>query len=156
MPLWSLIEDSKIHIMDIGLKYQEVIDFLTTHGNDPQHILAGQAHLSFTNQHALANSVIYQFLIRPWAHDDTVTVLLGMILPAMARALQRIFADHLEGGRWVDAPAEVRQQAAGLPKHNKFSESVFGHLDPLIREKPNITTIATEAYIMFSHNSTLS
>ncbi len=68
--------------------------------------------------------------------------------------MQQIFSDHLENGKWANASPELRQKTCGLPKHNKFSESVFGHLDRLMREKPNITTIASEAFIMFSHNKT--
>ena len=69
------------------------------------------------------------------------------MLPAMARLLSPIFADHLPGGRW--------DKLKGLPSHNKYSESIFGHVDHLMREKPCITTIASESYIMFTHNHTL-
>lgn len=53
--------------------------------------------------------------------------------------------------------SQKKERAKGLPKHNKFSESIFGHLhlDRLMRENPNITTIASESYIMFAHNNTL-
>ena len=77
------------------------------------------------------------------------------MLPAMARLLQRIFSDHLEGGEWSDVSAEERTRLIGVPKHNKYSESIFGHLDRIMKEKPNISAIASEAYIMFSHNKTM-
>jgi L,D-peptidoglycan transpeptidase YkuD (ErfK/YbiS/YcfS/YnhG family) len=44
----------------------------------------------------------------------------------------------------------------GFPAHNKFSESVFGRMDFMLRQKPNISTITSEAFIMFSNNKTSS
>ena len=40
----------------------------------------------------------------------------------------------------------------GIPTNNKFSETIFGHLDRLLKEKSNISLIASEAFIMFVHN----
>lgn len=48
----------------------------------------------------------------------------------------------------------MRDDLVSVPKHNKFSETIFGHLDRMLLEKPNISLIASEAYIMFSHNRT--
>lgn len=49
---------------------------------------------------------------------------------------------------------ELRENLSSAPKHNKFSETIFGHLDRILKEKPNISLIASEAYIMFVHNKT--
>ena len=43
----------------------------------------------------------------------------------------------------------------GYQSNNKFSESIFGHLNRLMWEKANMSTIAKEACLMFSHNHTL-
>lgn len=117
--------------------------------------MSGVSHLSFTNQRKLQNDVIFQTLKKEWQHDALVQSILENMLPAMAKLLQRIFTDHLEGGKWIEVSPEIRERCKGLPKHNKFSESIFGHLDRILREKPSISTIAAEAYIMFSHNRTL-
>ena len=37
---------------------------------------------------------------------------------------------------------------------HKFSESVFGFMDQLVRSKPNISTLSAEAYVMFANNKT--
>lgn len=145
VPLWASIEDSTIHVLDIGTRYQEVIHFLMIASNRSQEFISGDLHLSFSNLHALENSVIYCHLIKPWDHDDKVDVILQVMLPAMARLLQRIFSDHLEGGEWSDVSAEERTRLIVVPKHNKYSESIFGHLDRIMKEKPNISAIASEA-----------
>ena len=49
----------------------------------------------------------------------------------------------------------MRLKTASVPKHNKFSKTIFGHLDRILRGKPNVSIIANEAYVMFVHNTTL-
>ena len=134
----SISEDTK-------RQYQDIID----------KFISGILKLSFCHDSNLQHNVIFEKLVEPWEHDRKVEVILHIMLPAMARLLQHIFSDHLEGGKWQEVSPDVRERIRGLPKHNKFSESVFGHLDKLLKQKPNITTVASEAYIMFSHNNTL-
>ena len=118
--------------------------------------MKGKLHLSFSETNKLERDLIYQKLLEPWEHDAMTEVILTHMLSGEAELLKRIFADHLEGGRWYEESLnpDIREKAKGLPKHNKFSETIFGHLDRLLREKPNITTVASEAMIMFSHNKT--
>ena len=47
-----------------------------------------------------------------------------------------------------------RNALAGTTKHNKFSESVFGFMDQLMRSNPNTSTLSAEAYVMFANNKT--
>ena len=157
MPLWSSIEDSNIHIMDIGVRYQEIIDYLVNASSNVEEFMNGRLHLSFSDRHLLQSDLIFQKLRHPWEHDDMTEAILTHMLSAMASLLKRMFADHLEGGRWSEASAsqDIREKTKGLPKHNKFAESIFGHLDRLMREKPSITTVASEACIMFAHNKTM-
>ena len=49
---------------------------------------------------------------------------------------------------------EMRRRSMGTMKYNKFSESVFGYLDTLLRMKPNVSVLASEAFVMFSANKT--
>jgi hypothetical protein len=68
---------------------------------------------------------------------------------------------HLQGG-W---PAAVfyslgnpmpyaYDQVHGVPLHNKLCERVFGLWDWLQRSRPNITTLAVEAYTLYAINHT--
>jgi hypothetical protein len=133
--LWSSIENKNIHIMDIGAIYQEVINLLIQAAEDTEEFMSGNLLLSFSDAPHLQADPIYQKLRQVWTHDDKVLVILKVILPAIAELLQRIFADHLVGGKWDEASPEEIAKVRGLPNHNKFSESVFGHLDRLLREK---------------------
>ena len=155
VPLWQVIEDRSINIIDIGQQYQEVIDFLTRASESIEDFITGKLFVSFANQEKTKSDVIFQDLIRSSDVDDKVQTILLVMLPAMARLLSSIFADHLPGGKWGTPTQQLRDKLKGLPSHNKYSESIFGHLDHLVREKPCITTIASESYIMFTHNHTL-
>ena len=155
VPLWCSIEDSSIHLMDICVQYQELVDYLVVCSTHPEKIMTASDTLSFCSMETVRSDPSFMALVQPWKHDDKVDVILRIMPPAVARLLQCIFADHLPGGKWNNAEPDIRQKTKGLPKHNKFSESVFGHLDHIMREKPNITTIVSEAYLLFSHNATL-
>ncbi len=84
MPLWSSIEDSGIHLMDIGQQYQEVIDFLTEASENVQVFMRGDVHLSFSDAAHVHNDAIFRQLIEEWQHDDLVETILVVMLPAMA------------------------------------------------------------------------
>ena len=83
--------------------------------------------------------------------------MLEIMLPAMTCLCQRIFADQLPGGRHEDLDASdsaLRDKLKSVPKSSKFDQSVFGMLDYQVRAKPNASTLAIEASIMFSQNKT--
>ena len=81
-----------------------------------------------------------------------------VILPDICTLFRRLFSDYLADGKWEICrdDKDLRENLNSVPKHNKFSETIFGHLDRILREKPNISLIASEAYIMFVHNKTLA
>ena len=80
-----------------------------------------------------------------------------VILPGICQLFRRLFSDYLVGGKWESCRDDknLREILTSVPKHNKFSETVFGHLDRIMKEKPNISLIASEAYIVFVHNKTI-
>ena len=52
----------------------------------------------------------------------------------------------------ADEAQRTRTRITSVPNTSKFAVSVCGSLDQLVRSKPNKSTIACEAYIMFSSN----
>ena len=50
----------------------------------------------------------------------------------------------------------MKEKVRAAPKMSCFAESVFGQLDQLLRTKPNSSTLAAEACIMFLNNKTLA
>jgi hypothetical protein len=82
---------------------------------------------------------------------------LTILLPEICKVYKELFKDYIDNGHWKNKTTDEKlyQVTAAVPKHNKFSETISGHLDRIVREKPNVCMIANEAYIMFIHNRTL-
>lgn len=43
---------------------------------------------------------IYKKLLQSWEHDNNVEMILKIMLPAIGRLLERVFAENLHEGRW--------------------------------------------------------
>ncbi|XP_060592795.1 uncharacterized protein LOC132747429 [Ruditapes philippinarum] len=149
-PLWSLLEDRSVHVFDMNEHYVEFVIFLYEAVDNVDAFMKGETELF----NAVHKDAIYESLIQEWEHDDHVAVYLNIMLPAMAECAKKMYADHLPGGKWDEVTPDMRLKAASTQKHNKFAESVFGYLDNLLRKKPNISVLASEAYIMFTANKT--
>lgn len=129
--------------------------FLENAVKTPQDFIDGKLILSFADKEYLQQNVIFNQLTNPWEHDELVISILSVILPSILESVKFLFGDFLEGGEWTMVSPYKRQQTLSVPKNNKFSETVFGHVDRILNEKPNISTIAQEASIRFTHNKTL-
>ena len=149
-PLWCLVEDMNVHIMDLPPYCREMITYIDECIEKTETFIEGGIMLSFSH---FEENVIYRSLIKPWQHDGLVISILKSVLTALSVTVRRLFADYLDANFENSSDIE-REKCRAVPKHNKFSESIFGHVDRLLREKPSITTIAKEAIIMFCHNKT--
>ena len=110
--------------------------------------------LSFVNENKLNTSESYKALIKHSEHDNSVIVILKVMLPSLQGVLKWLLTDHLEGAVWDSPSEDLIIKTRSTPKHNKFSESIFGYLDRFFRGKPSPSLIAAEAYIAFCHNKT--
>ena len=65
-------------------------------------------------------------------------------------------SDYLPCGKHSSPSAADIDATISTPKHNKFSESVFGILHHLSVNPPNASILTNEAFIIFSLNQTLA
>ena len=72
----------------------------------------------------------------------------------MAQYITEKFVDYFPEGKFTGLSQEAHDKLRSLEKHNKFSEYVFANYDQLLRFKPHIQTLASEAYVMFGVNRT--
>ena len=151
-----MIENEGVHITESGAMYSELVQYLENAVENLAEFVKGRATLSFCNRAKLNLSPVFRSLITDWEHDPIVLICLQALLPALCQLCKRLFKDFLPGGLWHNSTENTKMKTTGVPKHNKFSESIFGHMDRLIREKPNTTQIALEANIMFVHNKTMT
>ena len=152
-PLWNVIENRDIDIVEMNVKYLEFVQVIEEASRDVQAFLTGA--LAFGNY---ANDCILEYLLQPSQVDGICSVMLEILLPAISMVCRKLFADHLPGGchSQIDPNnADIRSKLKCVPKSNVFAESIFGRLDQILRQKPSITTISSEAYIMFSNNKTM-
>lgn len=95
-------------------------------------------------------------LLEPWAIDNTVDMILQVLLPALCKLIRMLFHDHLPGNKLHNLSDEVKEMVKAAPKTSCYAESVFGQLDYLRRTKPSTKTLAAEGCIMFVNNKTLT
>ena len=153
-PLWLVLEDKSVHILDMNVYYADLTNFFADVTQNLGDFMSGDL-LPFGTKTKVQSDVITESLLQPSEFDATVETVLGVVFPALAVLSQRLFRDHLPGGKYDGAGPAIWQKTKSSPKTSKFAESVFGSLDQLLRCKPNLSIIAGEAYIMFANNKTL-
>ena len=156
VPLWEIIKNENMTITVSSAVYQELVQYIENFVDNIEAFMKGSYVLSFVNAGKLNASPVFAALTKDWEHDAKVIACLQVLMPALCQLCQRLYKDYLPGGMWFRSSDSVRVKTQGVPKHSKFSKSVFGHMDRLLREKPNTTQIAYEANIMFVHNKTMS
>ena len=99
---------------------------------------------------------VWNSLIEPNETLDVITIeLLELLFGAFSITTQRLLVDHLEGGIYNSITDSVLvQEVSSVPTTNVAPERDFAVLDRMVREKPNASTIALEAFVMYSHNKT--
>lgn len=69
VPLWCLIEDKQIHILEMNLVYSKLVDYLEYSTENLSDFMKGKAH-SFIESAPVKKDAIYKKLIEDWKHDD--------------------------------------------------------------------------------------
>lgn len=136
-------------------KYLELILFLDDSSKNIQSCMRGEL-LPFGLDTYIERDSIFDALLQSDIYDDTVYMMLQVLLPAICKISKRLFQDHLPGGKPHNLNDEIKQKVKAAPKTSCYAESVFGQLKCILRIKPSTTTLAAEACIMFLNNKTLS
>ena len=123
VPLWCLIEDKQMHILEMNLVYSKLVDFLEYSTENLSDFMKGKAH-SFIESTPVKKDAIYKKLIEDWKHDDLVQIHLAVILPALTKLAKHIFKDQLPGGNWSNVTQPMMDKTIGMHKHNTFAVSI--------------------------------
>ena len=112
-PLWNLIEDQTINIIDMNERYLQLVTFLKdVSNNNLEDFITGTNH-PFPDV-AVKEDVLYKVLITESEVDADCLVILRSILPALAKLTQKLYHDHLPGGKY----AAVRNEDSSK-RHSK-------------------------------------
>ena len=136
----------------MNTKYQQLLRIFITVTDHMTDFMEGKYLLFGTDTYVNRHSA-YQIMVEDKEHDPTTEVYLQVMFPVMAR----MFADRLSGGTHTRTDSSI---AAAHRKYesdlntSKYAESVFGLLGHFMAQKPNISTLGSEAYTMFRQNKT--
>ena len=86
--------------------------------------------------------------------DELSKQLLEILFASFSIITKRMLHDHLKGGKYDQPSDTLIKESESTPNENVFTESNFGCLDRLMREKPNANEITLEAIIMCKPNKT--
>ena len=151
-PLWRVIEDNTVEMYEMGAFMKEVVENLDKIGQDVGPFLKGGLKLSSNSKWAIKKDKVFYFLVAENDQvDSDVETCLSIMLPAISKLLKEHFQELIAN---VSPSTEFKSDTASVVKHNIFSERVFAYTDHLLKVKPNISHIASEAYIKFCLNKT--
>ncbi|XP_065933731.1 girdin-like [Magallana gigas] len=137
----------------VGIKYggfsvrdeedacENIVDFMT--GTFPS--LTGVA---------FHDDKIFESLTKESTYDTDVEIILRVLLPSIRKVVLHVYKDHLPNGRYESFTEELSQATKSVDKHNSYSERLFAYMDQILKSKPNISTLAIEAYTLFLMNKT--
>nr|XP_054765133.1 uncharacterized protein LOC129271907 [Lytechinus pictus] len=152
-PLWRVIEDKDIHILQMNRYIQDLITYLDKAQENLDDFMTGQM-FPFDDKSFVKIDAVYDCLIKPSEHDADVQVFLSVILPAMSVLLKKQYGEHLPGGVHFSPSPDMHDVTKSVAKHNKFAERVLAYVDHLLRSRPNSNHLSQEAMIMFALNKT--
>lgn len=96
-PLWTLIEDKSVHILDMNTYYLDLLLFFESLvGNNIEFIKGNK--LPFGEKTHVKQDCILDSLLQPSIHDNLVIVYLRVIFPTLSLLCRHLFKDHLPGG----------------------------------------------------------
>ena len=159
-PLWKIIE-SKCHIIEMNVHYRNLLGFLESTSQSAAAIQKGESppfpdfvNLPRGDQSSHKCDRVLQELLTESEHDNTTEEVLQVLFTSWAVYLKRAVKEHLPGGDHTEPTPQMMAKTKSVPKHNKFSESIFGILHHLSVVQPNASILANEAFVLFSLNKT--
>ncbi|CAG2211921.1 unnamed protein product [Mytilus edulis] len=96
-PLWSVLENGNVSIIDMNEKYLQLVTFLDDASQNVAAFMSGDL-LMFGKNTQLEKGPIYNSLIGRNTFDSTVEMFLQVLLSALCKHSRKLCADHLPEG----------------------------------------------------------
>lgn len=151
-PLWNLLENSDTSIEDMTQHYLHLSLYLVDACENIVDFMKG-TFPSLTGV-AFHGDKIFESLTKESTYDTDVEIILRVLLPSIRKVVLHVYKDHLPNGRYESFTEELSQATKSVDKHNSYSERLFAYMDQILKSKPNISTLAIEAYTLFLMNKT--
>lgn len=151
-PLWNLLENSDTSIEDMTQHYLHLSLYLVDACENIVDFMKG-TFPSLTGV-AFHGDKIFESLTKESTYNTDVEIILRVLLPSIRKVVLHVYKDHLPNGRYESFTEELSQATKSVDKHNSYSERLFAYMDQILKSKPNISTLAIEAYTLFLMNKT--
>ena len=152
-PLWRVLEDRRISILDMSSVYSAMHQKLTEWATDGSSLLDGSARPFPTAQVSVLDPV-FSCLIQPASSDAVTLEILQVLCSTFSQYMGQLLIDHLPGGIFHQSTVDLAKETASVSNTNAIAERDFAQLDRFVREKPNASTIAMDGMIAFANNKT--
>ena len=147
-PLWRDLEAADISILEMNGYYQTLVASMHERSQDASILLHGEAVIY--PDFPPVEDAVWHSLIAP-SSSDAITRDSSDYFSSL---LTRLLSDHLSGRMYDHLTPQLQNDTRSVPKINTVSERDFAKLDHLLREKPNASTLALEAMVLFPKNKT--
>ena len=152
-PLWRILE-SDVHVLDVPKYYSILKEYFDRSGKETISLFMTGEDIPFSSD-LVKKDDMWRVLVSSSSYDLDAGHMLLSIFKTFGLLLDRVLNDLLPV---LQAEKEnkdgVRAKTKAVPNTNTISERDFAKLDRLIREKPNASTLAMEAHILFANNKT--
>ncbi|WAQ97354.1 LOW QUALITY PROTEIN: hypothetical protein MAR_030044 [Mya arenaria] len=150
-PLWNIIENQEVSISDMNIRYVRLINYIAECVENLDDFI--REYLLLYDDVPVKRDKMYEKLIKPSEIDCHVIVILSVIFPNLIQLIQRQFGSHLPGG----SNEHINEhETSSVDKHNQYPERVFSYADHILSSKPNIKTLALEAFSLNKTHAWLS
>ena len=134
--------------------YSEMKSKFDSWNNDTNEFINGEAKLDSAG--SVNVNEVWIALIKTSEVDSMTKELLQLLFGSFSITTQRMLTDYLPEGKYHSDDAKLKEEISSVPTTNVAPERDFAALDRLLHQKPNATSVALEAMILFSHNKTAS
>ena len=152
-PLWRCLQSKTSTILDMNGVFRSLCRSFGEWASDASPLLDGSARPFHDTVVHVASPVLDELLL-PSTLDGRTQEALQLLCRCFDCFSSRMLVDHLPGGIHDQPSPQKKEYTQHVPKTNVISERDFAQLDRLLREKPNIATVALEGIILFSNNQT--
>lgn len=153
-PLWRKLKEPSISVLQMSHVYSEMKNKFDSWNNDASEFANGKSKLDSAGD--VDVNEVWNALTETSEGDSMTKELLQLLFGTFSITTQRMLIDHLPGGKFYSSDDKQNEEISSVPTTNVAPERDFAILDRLLHEKPNATSIALEAMILFSHNKTAS
>ena len=152
-PLWTVLEDRSVSILDMSKRYTYLYERFITWASDASPLLDGSGR-GFEGVSVDMTDTVLNSLLQPSSLDAVTLDVLQILSANFAAFTKHLIPEHLPGGHFFESSLSLASESSTVAKTNAVSERDFAQLDRLLREKPGARTIAIEGMVLYSNNRT--